>query len=157
VSVAALIEQANRDGVTITKTTTGTVKVRGDRTKLEHWLPILREHKPDIEAEIVCREQAEDLREHFNERAAILEHDANLPREQAEAEAAKMTATLARNRGYTWAALRLAYRDYPAILALLPDRPGVVDELPLGVAKLAILPPRRVISQGPHHAPDRAA
>jgi hypothetical protein len=102
-------------------------------------------------------EQAEDLAEHFAERAAILEHDANLPREQAEIEAARMTATLARNRAYTWAALRLAFRDYPAIVALLPDRPGVVDELPLGVAKLVIYPRHGVMPQGAHRAPERAA
>jgi hypothetical protein len=101
--------------------------------------------------------EAEDLAEHFTERAAILEHDANLSREHAEAEAAKMTATLARNRGYTWAALRLAFRDYPAILALLPDRPGVVDTLPLGVAKLVIHPRHGVMPQGAHHAPNRGA
>jgi hypothetical protein len=102
-------------------------------------------------------EQAEDLAEHFNERAAILEHDANLSRETAEIEAAKMTATLARNKGYQWAALRLAFASYPSILAKLPDRPGVVDTLPLGVAKLAIHPRHGVMPQGAHRAPERAA
>lgn len=95
-------------------------------------------------------EQAADLREHFEERAAILEYDAGLPRAKAEREAAKMTATLARNRGYTWAALRLAFRDYPPILAEIPDRLGVVDCLPLGVAKLAIHPRHGVMPQGRH-------
>jgi hypothetical protein len=95
-------------------------------------------------------DQTADLREHFEERAAILEHDGCLPRSQAEAEAAKMTATLARNRGYSWAALREAFRDYPAILAQLPDRTGPINSLPLGTAKLAIHPRHGVMPQGRH-------
>lgn len=95
--------------------------------------------------------QAADLREHFEERAAIMEHDGLLPRDVAEREAARMTATLARNRGYQWQALRAALAGVPSIQAMIPDRPGQVDALPLGVAKLAIIPGRRVIRQGAHH------
>jgi hypothetical protein len=36
----------------------------------------------------------------FEERAAILEHDAGLSRPEAERQAARITTTLARNRGY---------------------------------------------------------
>jgi hypothetical protein len=74
--------------------------------------------------------ETEDLREHFEERSAILEHDAGLPRAEAEAEAARITATLARNRGYLWVSLRAALADYPVLLAQVPDRPGPVDALP---------------------------
>lgn len=95
--------------------------------------------------------ETEDLAEHFAERAAILEYDACLSRAEAEAEAAKMTATLARNRGYTWAALRLAFRGFPAILAQIPDRAGQADSLPLGVSRLAIMP-RGIIPQGRYTA-----
>lgn len=48
----------------------------------------LREFKPALIAE------TEDLREHFEERAGILEYDAGLPRPEAELEAARITATL---------------------------------------------------------------
>lgn len=52
-----------------------------------------------LEQAAIARE-AEDLREHFKERAGILEYDAGLPRPEAEIESARITATLARNRGY---------------------------------------------------------
>jgi hypothetical protein len=39
--------------------------------------------------------EAQDLREHFEERAGILEYDAGLPRPEAELEAARITATYA--------------------------------------------------------------
>ena len=58
-------------------------------------------------------EEAEDLREAFEERAASLEHGAGLSRPEAEREAARTTTTLARNRGYLWASLRTALLDYP--------------------------------------------
>ena len=93
-------------------------------------------------------DQAEDLREHFEERAGILEHDAGLPRPEAELEAARITATLARNRGYPWASLRAAMADYPILLAQVPDKAGPVDALPLGTAKLAVLNDKRVVRQG---------
>ncbi len=92
--------------------------------------------------------EAEDLKEFFEERAGILEHDAGLPRAQAEIEAARITSALARNRGYLWASLRAALAEYPALLTVLPDEPGQVDALPFGVAKVAVLPGRRVVRQG---------
>ena len=90
----------------------------------------------------------EDLREHWAERAAILEYDAGLPRAQAEDEASVMTATLARNRGYPWRALRLALAERPDLAAQVPDTLDPVDQLLWGVPRLAILPTRRVIPQG---------
>jgi hypothetical protein len=65
-----------------------------------------------FEPAVVVRE-TEDLREHFEERAGILEADAGLPRAEAELEAAKLTTTLARNRGCLWASLRQALSKYP--------------------------------------------
>lgn len=46
----------------------------------------IRQHKADILAEL----QAEALDENFQERAAILEYDAGLPRQEAEGSAFKM-------------------------------------------------------------------
>lgn len=93
-------------------------------------------------------EAVEDLHEHFEERAAILEYDADLLRDQAELEAARMAATVARNKGYTWASLRLALEGYPALLEQLPEGEGVVDGLPLGLAKVAVLPSGQAVVQG---------
>jgi hypothetical protein len=75
-----------------------------------------------FEQTAIARE-AEDLAEFFEERSAILEFDAHLARPQAELEAARMTATVARNRGYLWASLRTALAGYPELLAKVPDRP----------------------------------
>lgn len=74
--------------------------------------------------------------------------DAGLPRERAETEAAKMTATLARNRGYPWRALRLALAERPDLAAQVPDTLDPADRLLWGVPRLAILPTRRVTPQG---------
>ncbi|MGH8589171.1 MAG: hypothetical protein ACREXX_07480 [Gammaproteobacteria bacterium] len=92
--------------------------------------------------------KAEDLKEYFEERSGILEHDAGLPRPEAELEAARITAALARNRGYLWASLRAALAEYPVLLAVLPDVPGPVDGLPLGTATVAVLKDKRVVRQG---------
>ena len=92
--------------------------------------------------------EAEDLKEFFEERAGILEFDAGLPRPEAELEAARVTATLGRNRGYLRASLRAALADYPALLSQVPQDAGTVDALPLGTAKVAVLKGRRVIRQG---------
>jgi hypothetical protein len=91
---------------------------------------------------------AEDLREHFEERAAILEYDAGLPRPEAELKAARITATYAWNCQYTWASLRAALAAYPELLAKLPETDGPVDALPLGVAKLAVLRDGHVLKLG---------
>lgn len=106
----------------------------------------LKAYKPALLAALTTptvTEEARDLRESFEERAVILEHDAGLSGPEAEWEAARITATLARNRGYLWASLRFALFDYPELFAALPDKPGPVDALPLGVAKVAVLKVRR--------------
>jgi len=100
-----------------------------------------------FEQAAIARE-ARDLRGFFEERAAILEHDAGLPRADAELEAARITATLARNQGYLWASLRTALADYPVLLSQLPNKPGPVDALSFGAAAVAVLPGGRVVRQG---------
>jgi hypothetical protein len=82
--------------------------------------------------------ETEELREAFEERAGILEHDAGLSRPEAELEAARSTATLARNRGSLWASLRAAFSRYPALLAQVPDRAGTVDSLPFGTSTVHV-------------------
>jgi hypothetical protein len=68
----------------------------------------------------VARE-AEDLKEFFEEHVAILEYNARLSRAEAQLKAAKLTATLARNRRYTWASLCEALKGYPVLQPLLID------------------------------------
>ncbi len=107
----------------------------------------LRANKADILRQLAV-DQAEDLREHFEERAGILEYDAGLPRAQAELEAARITVTYARNCCYQWASLRVALSAYPELLTSLPDKTGPVDSLPLGVSKIAVLSGKRSVRQG---------
>jgi hypothetical protein len=87
-------------------------------------MPVIRERK----AVLLAYLWAEMLREHYEERAGILEHDGRLPRAEAEANARASTGLLARNLGLPWAALRLAFND-PA----LPDSHDPVDRPPYGL------------------------
>ena len=89
------------------------------------------------EAAALAREAA-DLREFFEERAGILEHDAGLSRAEAELEAARIATAYARNRGYTWPSLRAALADYGLLLSQVPDKPGSVDSLPWGTATVHV-------------------
>lgn len=118
----------------------------------ERLLKRLREDKPELIALLTAGgievKEAEDLREYFEERAGILEYDAGLPRPEAELEAARMTATYAQNKRYSWRALRAALEGCSELLARLPDADGPVDRLPLGVSRLAMLPGKRVVRQG---------
>jgi hypothetical protein len=93
--------------------------------------------------------ETEDLNEFFEERTAILEHDAGLPRPEAQVEAARSTATLARNRRYTWESLRSTLSGYSALLSQVPDRAGKVDGLTWGgVTTVAVLKARPVLRHG---------
>jgi hypothetical protein len=74
--------------------------------------------------------ETEGLQAFFEEHAGILEYDAGLSRTEAEREAAKIAAILARNRGHLWASLWVVLSQYPALLAQVPDTPGSVDALP---------------------------
>jgi hypothetical protein len=88
---------------------------------------------------------AEMLREHYEARAAILEHDGGLPRTEAEANARASTGLLARNLGLSWAALRLALNDLA-----LPDSPDPVDRPPYGLPAWCLSPDRKPYKQGKH-------
>lgn len=49
---AAILELAAADGVHLSLSTTGTIKVSGEQATVNRWLPIIREHKPVIVAEL---------------------------------------------------------------------------------------------------------
>jgi hypothetical protein len=73
---------------------------------------------------------------------------AGLPRLEAERLAAQLTATLARNRSYSWASLRSALSDYPVLAAQVPATDGAVGRHALGLPTVAVLKGWRVVRQG---------
>jgi len=119
----------------------GKIKATGNKAALERVLPVIRERKADL---LACL-RVEMLRKHYEERAAILEHDGGLPRAEAEASARASTGLLARNLGLPWAALRQAFND-PA----LPDSPDPVDRPPYGLPAWCMTPDRKPCKQGRH-------
>jgi hypothetical protein len=134
-----IIREAQAEGVALALSPAGTIKATGDKAALERWLPVLREHKAGL---LACL-WAEMLREHYEERAAILEHDGGLPRTEAEASALASTGLLARNLSLPWAALRMAFND-PA----LPDSLDPVDRPPYGLPAWCMTPDRKPCKQG---------
>ena len=99
----------------------------------------IRQAKPDLMALL----WAENLREHFEERAAILESDGGLSRDEAEANARASTGLLARNLGLPWRALREALGDPD-----LPDTLTPVDAAPYGLPRWCVSPTGRAMRQG---------
>ncbi len=99
----------------------------------------IRQTKPDLMALL----WAENLREHFEERAAILECDGGLSRNEAEANARASTGLLARNLGLPWRALREALGDPD-----LPDTLTPVDGAPYGLPHWCVSPTGRAMRQG---------
>jgi hypothetical protein len=60
-----------------------------------------------------------------------------------------------RAQSYLWASLRAALAGYPLWLPQVPDPPGKVNSLPLGVATVHVRKGRSAVRQGtfvgPHH------
>jgi hypothetical protein len=78
------------------------LRVRGPSAARAKWVDVLCQNKPNI----LHRLWGERLGDHFEERAAILEYEAGLPRSKAEEQARRVTTLLALNLGAPWAALR---------------------------------------------------
>ena len=129
-TLEAIVAELRSAGVRLT-IEDGKVRVTGDKAVLERWLPVIRERKPDLLAYL----WAEVLREHYEERAGILEYDGGLSRAEAEANARASTGLLARSLGLPWAALRLAFDD-PA----LPATHDPVDRPPYGLPAWCLSP-----------------
>jgi hypothetical protein len=106
----------------------------------------IRENKPGL---LACL-WAEMLKEHYEERAAILEFDGGIPRAQAEAAARASTGLLARNLGMPWLALRMAFDD-PS----LPASADVVNATPYGLPAWCLSPGGQPMQQGAYRAPPR--
>jgi hypothetical protein len=100
----------------------------------------------DVEQGAITQEGA-DLKEYFEARAGILQYDAGLPKPDAELEAARIVTAYARNKRYSWLSLREALAGRPDLLTEMPDKAGIVDCLPLGLAMVHVLK-GRVLHQG---------
>ena len=93
-NVSALIRDATAAGLTLAATERGTLWVNGDDDAvIAHWVPTLKAHKLEILAALKAANDtasqfdAEAITEAHEERAAILEYDGGLEREQAEHKA----------------------------------------------------------------------
>jgi hypothetical protein len=106
-NVAELLTRAMADGLIIWPDGADAVLVRGPAAARARWRGVLLQHKSAILRHL----WVERLRDCFEERAAILEYDARLPRHEAEEQARRATAMLARRLGAPWAALREALND----------------------------------------------
>ncbi|NEX20924.1 hypothetical protein G3480_11465 [Thiorhodococcus mannitoliphagus] len=98
-TAAALLANLAAQGIELTLTERGTLRYRGDRAAVDAWLPEIRTHKPELIGLLRDRqppaipsltaEQRADVTESLAERAAIMQHDGGLPRQQAEVQAAR--------------------------------------------------------------------
>ena len=43
-----ILEHANAEGVVLTLSSAGAIKVAGDQPVVDKWLPIIRDHKPEL-------------------------------------------------------------------------------------------------------------
>lgn len=93
---AALLVDLTAAGISLSLTGRGTLRYQGDQCAVERWLPQIRQHKAELLALLAAnpepppmtQEQRDGIREAVEERAAILEYEAGMPRPQAEARAA---------------------------------------------------------------------
>lgn len=92
-NAAATLRQAQADGLTISLTGRGTVKLKGPQSAIDRWTPAIRECKAGLLALLQAAGAApwgaDDWQHFFGERAAIAEYDGAIPRPQAEQQAWK--------------------------------------------------------------------
>jgi hypothetical protein len=104
---AELLARAMADGLIIWPDGADAILVRGPAAARARWRGVLLQHKHAI----LLHLWVERLRDCFEERAAILEYDARLPRHEAEEQARRSTAMLARRLGAPSAAVREALAE----------------------------------------------
>ena len=78
---AAIIKQAQADGVKLALSPSGSIKAVGNGEAVNRWLPVIRERKAELLDELRA---AMIAREAFEERAGIMEFDGGLTRTEAE-------------------------------------------------------------------------
>lgn len=107
-SAAAIIQQAQSDGLQLAITERGTVKLSGPKPAIERWTPTVRQHKPEIIQALMAANDERDHAELARLVARVCRAYDCMPEEVAEAidtalrdfEAARETYTsLARNLG----------------------------------------------------------
>jgi hypothetical protein len=91
-----IIRGAAADGLSLTISDRGNIRIRGKTEVVTRWAPVLRQYKPEI---LTALRQAVFDRDDFEERAAIMQYDGHLSREEAEQRAAA-------GQGHTLAAVR---------------------------------------------------
>ncbi len=111
---AAIIQRARADGVTLMLSPAGSIKAIGGGDAVERWLPIIRNHKPGIMAELRAA----------NDTA----HD-TLPDPAAEARWQRVLAMLAERPGIRYAALTDTEADPEAVILTLAIRGRATCEL----------------------------
>lgn len=55
---ATMIQQAGADGVILASTPAGSIKATGNGDAVTHWLPVIREHKAELLAELKATNDA---------------------------------------------------------------------------------------------------
>ena len=95
-NAATLLADLAAAKIRLTLTEHGSLRYQGDQGAVERWLPQIRQYKTELMAllsantgpPMLNQEQRDDIRETLDERAAILEYEAGIPRHEAEARAA---------------------------------------------------------------------
>ena len=100
---AALIAQAAAEGISLAISESGNIKARGAGEAIRRWEPVFRRRKKELLQALKGSALQHGLSafnvEQFEERAAIIEYDGDLSREDAE----RLAAT---GQGYSLAAVR---------------------------------------------------
>ncbi len=97
-------------------------------------LPV--DEQPHDDPDILYQRWVERLSGYFEKYLASMESDAGLPRREAEEQAKRATALLARNLGAPWCALRAVVKD-----PRLPADLSPVDRLPYPLPDWVLAPP----------------
>ena len=117
---SAIIQQAAADGVSLILSPAGTIKATGDGAAVNRWLPVIREHKPGILAELRAA----------NDTA----HD-TLPDPAAEARRQRVLGMLAERPDIRYAGLTETQSDPQAVILALAIRGVATCELRIPRAK----------------------
>ena len=117
---AAIIKQAQADGVMLALSPTGSIKAVGNGVAVNRWLPVIREHKAELLAEL---------------RAANDGAIESLPDPAAEARRQKVLVMLAANPGARYALVTDTESDPEGVILALAIRGRATCELRIPRAK----------------------
>ncbi len=109
---AAIIKTAATEGVRLALSPTGTIKASGDQAAVSRWIPLIREHKPGIVAEL---------------RAANDTTYDSLPDPAAEARRQRVITMLAERPSIRYAVLTDTQTDPDTVILALAIRGAMPD------------------------------